>query len=49
MDVPEACLANCYADDLVYPDYFKSLGIKYSREGTLAQGKKCCDIRFEKI
>ena len=49
MDVPEACLANCYADDLVYPHYFKALGIKYSREGTLAQGKKCCDIRFEKI
>ena len=49
MDVPEACLANCYADDLAYPDYFKALGIKYSRKGTLAQGKKCCDTRFEKI
>lgn len=49
MDVPEACLANCYADDLAYPDYFRALGIKYSRKGTLAQGKKCCDLRFEKI
>ena len=49
MDIPEACIPNCYADDLVYPAYFKSLGIKYSRKGTLAQGQKCCDFRFDRI
>jgi hypothetical protein len=49
MDVPEACIPNCYADDLVYPDYFKSFGIKYCRKGTLAKGAGCCDFRFERI
>jgi hypothetical protein len=48
MDVPEACIPNCYADDLYYPDYFKSFGIKYSRKGTLANGNKYCDCRFER-
>ncbi|MBI5092664.1 MAG: L-2-amino-thiazoline-4-carboxylic acid hydrolase [Candidatus Hydrogenedentes bacterium] len=45
---PEACIPNCYADDLAYPDYFASLGINYCRRGTLAQGAKCCDFRFER-
>lgn len=49
MNVPEACLPNCCADDLAYPDYFNALGIKYSRIGTLANGCKTCDFRFEKI
>ncbi len=48
MNIPEACIPNCYADDLVYPEYFESLGIKYIRTGTLAQGAKCCDFRFER-
>ena len=49
MGVPEACIPNCYADDLAYPDYFKSYGIKYSQKGTLAKGANCCDLRFERI
>ena len=49
MNVPEACLPNCYADDLAYPDYFSALGIKYSRTGTLAKGCQTCDFRFEKM
>ncbi len=49
MNVPEACIPNCYADDFAYPDYFKKYGIKYTRNGTLAKGAKCCDLRFEKI
>jgi hypothetical protein len=36
-------------DDLAYPEYFKNLGIKYIRTGTLAKGNKCCDFRFERI
>jgi hypothetical protein len=47
-EVPEACVPNCYADDLAYPDYFDSLGIKYSRTGTLANGSTKCDFRFER-
>jgi hypothetical protein len=49
MGVPEACLPNCYADDLAYPKYFRALGIEYSRTGTLAQGCKNCNFRFERV
>ena len=49
MEVPEACLPNCYADDFAYPGYFKKYGIRYSRKGTLAQGAQICDLRFERI
>ena len=49
MGVPEACLPNCYSDDLVFPDYFAALGIRYERTGTLAGGARCCDFRFERI
>ena len=49
MDIPEACLPNCYADDYAYPKYYQQLGISYSRSGTLAQGCKSCSLRFERI
>jgi hypothetical protein len=49
MNIPEACIPNCYADDFAYPDYFKKYGIKYSQKGTLAKGAKCCDLRFERM
>ena len=49
MGVAEACIPNCYADDLAYPDYFKAIGIEYKRAGTLAMGAKQCDFRFVKI
>lgn len=47
MGVPEACIPNCYSDDLVFPSYFGSLGIQYQRCGTLANGQSCCDFRFQ--
>lgn len=46
--VPEACIPNCHADDLVFPEYFDALGIEYRRTQTLACGGTCCDFRFEK-
>ncbi len=49
LGVPDACLPNCYADDLVFPAYFDALGIRYSRSQTLAGGGRCCDFRFERI
>ena len=49
MDIPEACLPNCHADDYAYPQYYSQLGIKYSRSGTLAQGCKSCSLKFERI
>jgi hypothetical protein len=47
MGIPEACLPNCYSDDVIFPEYFEQLGITYSRSGTLARGCACCDFRFE--
>ena len=47
MGVPEVCLPNC-SDDLVFPEYFGALGIKYKRTQTLAGGGRCCDFRFER-
>jgi len=49
MGVPEACLPNCYSDDLVFPEFFEALGIRYRRTGTLAGGASCCDFRFERM
>lgn len=46
--VPSACLPNCTADDLVFPDYFRELGIEYGRTQTLARGGSCCDFRFRR-
>ena len=46
MGLPEACQPNCYADDLVFPEYFDALGVRYSRTQTLACGGSCCDFRF---
>ena len=48
MGVPEACIPNCYADDLVFPEYFAALGIRYRRTETLACGGTRCDFRFER-
>jgi hypothetical protein len=47
MGVPEGCRPNCYADDLVFPEYFDELGIRYTRTQTLACGGDCCDFHFE--
>lgn len=47
--VPDACKTSCHADDLVYPDYFEKLGIRYQRTSTLAHGAACCDFRWERL
>ena len=48
LGVPEACIPNCYSDDLVFPEYFEALGLRYSRTQTLARGGTCCNFRFER-
>jgi hypothetical protein len=45
---PEACLPNCYADDVTFPGYFRAFGLEYSRTGTLARGDSCCDFRLRR-
>ncbi len=47
--VPEACIPNCYADDLVFPQYFAALGVDYTRQSTLALGASQCDCRFRRL
>lgn len=37
------------SDDLVFPEFFEALGIRYRRTGTLARGADRCDLRFERI
>jgi L-2-amino-thiazoline-4-carboxylic acid hydrolase len=46
LDVPDACLPNCYSDQLVFPDFMSALGIDYTRTQTLASGGTCCNFRF---
>ncbi|MBX7148662.1 L-2-amino-thiazoline-4-carboxylic acid hydrolase [bacterium] len=48
-EIPEGCIPNCYSDDLAFPEYFKELGIKYTRTQTLAINQKPCNFRFERI
>jgi hypothetical protein len=48
LGVQEACLANCYGDDVVLPDALKPFGIQFKRTGTLAGGEDRCDFRFER-
>ena len=48
MGVPEATLGACYSDDIAFPEYFRSLGMTYTRTGTLAGGARCCDFRFRR-
>lgn len=47
--VPDACKTSCHADDLVYPDYFEKLGIRYQRTSTLAHSAPHCDFRWERL
>lgn len=49
MGVPDATLGACYSDEIAFPEYFRSLGMRYSRTGTLAGGAKCCDFRFKRV
>ena len=49
LGVKEACLPNCYADDVYLPDALRMIHIEFKRTKTLARGGDCCDFRFERI
>jgi hypothetical protein len=49
LGIPEACLPNCYSDDVFLPDYLRPLGVRFVRTGTIARGDFQCDFRFERI
>ena len=48
LEVEEACIPVCYADDAFYPNYFQQTDIEYKRTKTLGWGNACCDFRFER-
>ena len=48
MGMKDACLANCYGDDVYFPRYSEPNGIKYKRTKTIAGGDPYCDFRFER-
>ena len=46
LGVPDACLSNCYSDDLFFPDYYDAIGLEYSQTNTIARGGDRCDYRL---
>ena len=46
---PEACIPNCYSDEVFFPDFLRPLGFRFVRTGTIACGNDRCDFRFERI
>lgn len=43
----DSTLAICHFDDIFFSSWDEALGIKYTRNGSLAEGNNCCDFRFE--
>jgi hypothetical protein len=49
LGVVEACIPNCYADDVFFPNFCEKMGMRFIRKGTLARGDDVCDFRFERV
>jgi len=45
----EACRANCYGDDILFPKLCPQLGACFKRKGNMAEGYSCCNTRFERM
>ncbi len=45
----EACKANCYGDDILFPQLCSQIGTTFKRKGNMANGFKCCNTRYERI
>jgi hypothetical protein len=45
----EACVANCYGDDILFPKLCPQLGARFVRQGNMASGHDCCNTRFERV
>lgn len=44
----EACMANCYGDDILFPRLCPQIGACFKREGNMACGHSCCNTRYER-
>ncbi len=49
LGVVEACQPSCYADEVFFPDFCDTMGMRFIRKGTLARGDKVCDFRYERV
>lgn len=45
----EACKANCYGDDILFPRFCPKVGACFKRKGNMACGYGCCDTRYERV
>lgn len=45
----EACMANCYGDDILFPKLCPQVGACFKRKGNMADGFKCCNTRYERM
>jgi hypothetical protein len=45
----EACMANCYGDDILFPKLCPQIGTCFQREGNMAEGYSCCNTRYERM
>lgn len=45
----EACMANCYGDDILFPKLCPQIGTCFKRKGNMADGYSCCNTRYERM
>jgi hypothetical protein len=45
----EACMANCYGDDILFPEFCRQIGTRFMRKGNMACGYSCCNTRYERV
>jgi hypothetical protein len=45
----EACMVNCYGDDILFLEFCPQVGACFKRKGNMACGYSCCNSRYERI
>jgi L-2-amino-thiazoline-4-carboxylic acid hydrolase len=45
----EACEANCYGDQILFPHLCPKVGACFKRKGNMACGYSCCNTRYERM
>ncbi len=45
----EACISNCYGDEVLFPKICPTIGAAFSRKCNMAEGCSCCHTKFERL
>lgn len=45
----EACVVNCYGDDILFPKLCSQVGTCFKRKGNMAGGFNVCNTRYERM